>query len=1160
MYQSYVSQQNQYPDGGGNVDNSTGGAMAMGRPRESPRPTGSAGGGPPIAGRRYNQQQQQPVSSRHGSSADLYNDEPQQQQQQQGYSGGGGGAGPVGNHYNSRPPPVAFHQNSRLITPTQHNKYGPQLRMSIVQCSSEDDSFPVSELSCRTSYTSGWHSAKNPEYPQELGFRFEGEVDLQSVRVLCHESKIPTRIEVFVAEATDEDRRAAQFPTYEAAVFRRLGHFNLNSNVENGFAARELKTVNVRKHCLYLKLIIRKNHINNINVFHQVSIVALAAHGILITNYRLPPGISTKNEILIAGDDEVPMEQIYISKKRPPQQPGSASNKRSGAADSNPAAAAAAAGYPPPLEDPQQTTSSPTAVYDDDGFDCTFGGTMDATTGARVRELSQHKARAVEEEDYDLAKALKDQIELLKDYGSQIALLEARKDVAVDAEDYGTAKELKKQIDALRAKGSNRSYGTKVPVGAPPQPSNANATNNRPFPARQSAQQQHEAGHQSAAVAGGAPSWLDEKPVGGGGAGVPFDEKPVGGGGAKQPKAFVPFDERPVGGGGGGGGGMGGGAGGMNSSQPSSQAPTPRQPPPKRAPVRANRPPSPPPQEGPNGERYEQVTATFISSGNDEVAIGVGSGPKEDGGIVDTSSAPRGPVVKATGADLPEWEAAFNGIVEASCQGAQSGPEALPAAKLTELKEYVAVFGQYATSCLLSKQWQLREGALRAVVSQAGYPILVEHRGSDSEVLTTLLHYAGAKGLGVHDNLANVFFALGDALKLIVSRELVPRPPAASQFASSLTPLLPELMSKAGDNNARVRDQAASVLMAFAASSLGADKISAIALADPPAVGKKPVSFRVQLARLGLIHAILDEFGLQEKGGNAAARGGAGIPTGGSGLTVDAIMNRVCLPSLQHSHQDVREAAQQLIAALHHKSKQPIQKYLADIKAQQRALIEELIEKYVTPDKGAAVAQKKPAPTTAADPSPLAAPRAKPAKSTEPEMVSSSLSVGKAGYKEMVEAARVASADGAPQPPSSAKKRDPKKTCQFCNHFDERFTDDIMDLHYVQSCPMLCPCPLCGQVTEISQLQTHLTTECDRKTLVKQCPRCLEAVRAEDLAAHVEAKECINVELKKFSLCPLCHAKLAPGQPGWEAHLASAPGCPNNPRRYDGGNGEEFEL
>lgn len=37
-------------------------------------------------------------------------------------------------------------------------------------------------------------------------------------------------------------------------------------------------------------------------------------------------------------------------------------------------------------------------------------------------------------------------------------------------------------------------------------------------------------------------------------------------------------------------------------------------------------------------------------------------------------------------------------------------------------------------------------------------------------------------------------------------------------------------------------------------------------------------------------------------------------------------------------------------------------------------------------------------------------------------------------------------------------------TCQFCGKYDPSFTDQELDMHYWQSCPMLMSCEECGQV------------------------------------------------------------------------------------------------
>lgn len=132
------------------------------------------------------------------------------------------------------------------------------------------------------------------------------------------------------------------------------------------------------------------------------------------------------------------------------------------------------------------------------------------------------------------------------------------------------------------------------------------------------------------------------------------------------------------------------------------------------------------------------------------------------------------------------------------------------------------------------------------------------------------------------------------------------------------------------------------------------------------------------------------------------------------------------------------------------------------------------------------------------------------------------------------------------------------QTCQFCGKYDSRYTDATLDAHYARTCPMLCPCPLCGQITEIPTLQQHLVAECNRATAVRQCPTCREAVPVTEFDSHVASGTCIPYSTS-YNVCPLCHVKLAPSDAAWDDHLLKAPGCVNNPRRYDGGSGEEFK-
>lgn len=103
--------------------------------------------------------------------------------------------------------------------------------------------------------------------------------------------------------------------------------------------------------------------------------------------------------------------------------------------------------------------------------------------------------------------------------------------------------------------------------------------------------------------------------------------------------------------------------------------------------------------------------------------------------------------------------------------------------------------------------------------------------------------------------------------------------------------------------------------------------------------------------------------------------------------------------------------------------------------------------------------------------------------------------------------------------------------CIFCGEKDESFTEDGLDLHYWRHCPMLHRCHECGQVdgsahltlterrwrmqlcsvpqvVEISGLSRHLLDECESRSRFRRCPRCCQALPAEDLNRHLQGSSC----------------------------------------------------
>ncbi len=75
---------------------------------------------------------------------------------------------------------------------------------------------------------------------------------------------------------------------------------------------------------------------------------------------------------------------------------------------------------------------------------------LDESVQEKIRVLSDAKSKAVEEEDFDKAKYLKDAIDKLKLAGSQLVQLEVQKKLAIDNEDFDSAKILQFEIERLK--------------------------------------------------------------------------------------------------------------------------------------------------------------------------------------------------------------------------------------------------------------------------------------------------------------------------------------------------------------------------------------------------------------------------------------------------------------------------------------------------------------------------------------------------------------------------------------------------------------------------------------------------------------------------------------------------------------------------------------
>ncbi|KAJ1631579.1 hypothetical protein T492DRAFT_869795 [Pavlovales sp. CCMP2436] len=175
------------------------------------------------------------------------------------------------------------------------------LRFVVASCSSEDDAHPARELHNTTQQSRGWQSAHFAPFPQELVLRFESLVNITQLQVLCHQYKIPSRVEIFAS--TDP----ATLASAASASFTRLGHFSLDSNARSRFRARELKTVYIQASATMLRLTLHACHSNELNVYSQVGVLAVRVHGSGAGEYipRAPP-VLYPGEYAPHGDQSAP--------------------------------------------------------------------------------------------------------------------------------------------------------------------------------------------------------------------------------------------------------------------------------------------------------------------------------------------------------------------------------------------------------------------------------------------------------------------------------------------------------------------------------------------------------------------------------------------------------------------------------------------------------------------------------------------------------------------------------------------------------------------------------------------------------------------------------------------------------------------------------------
>ena len=260
-----------------------------------------------------------------------------------------------------------------------------KLRFKVVTATSEDENYPSEELNHVNPSTKGWQSVRFCSYPQEVGLEIlDGDCRLNQLQVLSHQSKISSRIELFVGSG----------PSYHSANFKRLGYLSLDSNERSSYTARELKTVFVDHSGNYVKLLIGENHVNKQNIYNQVGIVAVSLMG-TATNNSIDDSPGNRRQMYGAGAQAKavpsnPYNDLSFDMNLDPQ----TTNKLRQLADAKSRA----------IETEDYLTAKQIKTLEQDL----------KKLGSRLAQLNLAKSDAVVNEDYDLAKEIKDECDELR--------------------------------------------------------------------------------------------------------------------------------------------------------------------------------------------------------------------------------------------------------------------------------------------------------------------------------------------------------------------------------------------------------------------------------------------------------------------------------------------------------------------------------------------------------------------------------------------------------------------------------------------------------------------------------------------------------------------------------------------------------------------------
>lgn len=422
--------------------------------------------------------------------------------------------------------------------------------------------------------------------------------------------------------------------------------------------------------------------------------------------------------------------------------------------------------------------------------------------------------------------------------------------------------------------------------------------------------------------------------------------------------------------------------------------------------------------------------------------------------------------------------------------GKEENKEKCVAEPLTEQAKKVAepYFGLIDVKLLqklFSKNWLLREAGLNDISHEiTTRDFELITIPDDEKLMATLIGFVGHL---INDKVTQVSqraMALIDELI-----QFYPEKPANHKtlYNTNINECVAALMEKLGDCNPKVRSKAEEMCLRLATE----DKIALTAFVmHCTKINKKgAVSAKALQGKLGLLVALFKHFGSASKS------------------LISQSLIEFALNGAKNSNADARNAGYALLIEIYKHIGSKVDGYLDSLRPAQLEV--------------------------------LKAEFAKVGEVAEPADV-------KGNFKHEAQPSKGRIEEELPSSPTNPQHSE--KICEYCGKFDPNFNADTLDIHMFDECPMLYMCPICKNIIEIININSHLLTECTDKSEYTECQECHEAVLKTELEAHEAEGLCRPVKPNSMR-CPLCHMDIAPlSIEMWRNHILVKQ-CPNNERK-----------